>query len=40
MEAFDQGWGVVFLYRTTLPASKEEQTFIITEAHDWAQGFP
>lgn len=38
MEAFDQGWGSI-LYRTTLPASKEEQTLIITEAHDWAQVF-
>ena len=38
MEAFDQGWGSI-LYRTTLPASKEEQTLTITEAHDWAQVF-
>lgn len=38
MEAFDQGWGSI-LYRTTLPASNEEQVLTITEAHDWAQVF-
>lgn len=38
MEYFDQGWGSI-LYRTTLPASDEEQTLIITEAHDWTQVF-
>jgi len=38
MEFFDQGWGSV-LYRTKLAASNEEQTLIITEAHDWTQVF-
>ncbi len=38
MEFFDQGWGSI-LYRTTLSASEDEQTLIITEAHDWAQVF-
>ncbi|MDH6310538.1 beta-galactosidase [Dysgonomonas sp. PFB1-18] len=38
MEFFDQGWGSI-LYRTKLEASTEEQTLIITEAHDWAQVF-
>ena len=38
MEFFDQGWGSI-LYRTTLSASSEEQTLIITEAHDWTQVF-
>ena len=38
MEFFDQGWGSI-LYRTKLEASDEEQTLIITEAHDWAQVF-
>jgi len=38
MEEFDQGWGNI-LYRTTLPAIKEETSLIITEAHDWAQIF-
>lgn len=38
MEFFDQGWGSI-LYRTRLKASSEEQTLIITEAHDWAQIF-
>lgn len=38
MEFFDQGWGSI-LYRTKLNASNEEQTLIITEAHDWAQVF-
>lgn len=38
MEEFDQGWGNI-LYRTTLPAIKEETSLIITEAHDWAQVF-
>ena len=38
MEFFDQGWGSI-LYRTTLEASDERQTLIITEAHDWTQVF-
>jgi beta-galactosidase len=38
MEFFDQGWGSI-LYRTKLAASTEEQTLIITEAHDWTQVF-
>lgn len=38
MEFFDQGWGSI-LYRTKLAASSEEQTLIITEAHDWTQVF-
>lgn len=38
MEFFDQGWGSI-LYRTTLKASTEEQTLILTEAHDWTQIF-
>lgn len=38
MEFFDQGWGSI-LYRTKLNASNEEQTLVITEAHDWAQVF-
>ncbi|MDD4515053.1 beta-galactosidase [Massilibacteroides sp.] len=38
MEFFDQGWGSI-LYRTKLELSKEEQTLIITEAHDWTQVF-
>jgi beta-galactosidase len=38
MELFDQGWGSI-LYRTKLGASNEEQTLVITEAHDWAQVF-
>lgn len=38
MEFFDQGWGSI-LYRTKLTASDEEQTLIITEAHDWTQVF-
>lgn len=38
MEFFDQGWGSI-LYRTKLKASNEEQTLIITEAHDWTQVF-
>lgn len=38
MEFFDQGWGSI-LYRTKLAASDEEQTLIITEAHDWTQVF-
>ncbi|NDV78952.1 beta-galactosidase [Dysgonomonas sp. 511] len=38
MEFFDQGWGSI-LYRTKLEASDEEQTLIITEAHDWTQVF-
>jgi beta-galactosidase len=38
MEFFDQGWGSI-LYRTKLEASNEEQTLIITEAHDWTQIF-
>jgi len=38
MEFFDQGWGSI-LYRTQLNASDEEQTLIITEAHDWTQVF-
>ena len=38
MEFFDQGWGSI-LYRTTLEANNEEQTLIITEAHDWTQVF-
>lgn len=38
MEFFDQGWGSI-LYRTKLKASDEEQTLIITEAHDWTQVF-
>jgi beta-galactosidase len=38
MEFFDQGWGSI-LYRTSLKASNEEQTLIITEAHDWTQVF-
>lgn len=38
MEFFDQGWGSI-LYRTKLNASDEEQTLIITEAHDWTQVF-
>jgi len=38
MEFFDQGWGSI-LYRTELAASNEEQTLIITEAHDWTQVF-
>lgn len=38
MEMLDQGWGSV-LYRTTLPASNEPQTLLITEAHDWTQIF-
>lgn len=38
MEFFDQGWGSI-LYRTALDVSDEEQTLIITEAHDWAQVF-
>lgn len=36
MEFFNQGWGSI-LYRTRLSASAEEQTLIITEAHDWTQ---
>ncbi len=38
MEFFDQGWGSI-MYRTTLEASDEEQTLMITEAHDWTQVF-
>ncbi|MDR2951147.1 MAG: beta-galactosidase [Prevotella sp.] len=38
MEFFDQGWGSI-LYRTKLMVSSEEQTLIITEAHDWTQVF-
>lgn len=38
MEEFDQGWGSI-LYRTTLPAIKEETSLLITEPHDWAQVF-
>lgn len=38
MEFFDQGWGSI-LYRAKLAASSEEQTLIITEAHDWTQVF-
>lgn len=38
MEFFDQGWGSI-LYRTKLKTSNEEQTLIITEAHDWTQVF-
>ncbi|MBF0651516.1 beta-galactosidase [Dysgonomonas sp. GY75] len=38
MEFFDQGWGSI-LYRTKLEMSREEQTLIITEAHDWTQVF-
>ncbi|NDV94272.1 beta-galactosidase [Dysgonomonas sp. 521] len=38
MEFFDQGWGSI-LYRTKLEASNEEQTLIITEAHDWTPVF-
>jgi len=38
MEEFDQGWGSI-LYRTTLPAIKEETSLLITEVHDWAQVF-
>ncbi|NDW12264.1 beta-galactosidase [Bacteroides sp. 214] len=38
MEFFDQGWGSI-LYRTQLNASDEEQTLLITEAHDWTQVF-
>ncbi|GAB6008750.1 beta-galactosidase [Dysgonomonas reticulitermitis] len=38
MEFFDQGWGSI-LYRTTLQASTQEQTLVITKAHDWVQVF-
>ena len=38
MEFFNQGWGSI-LYRTSLPASAQEQTLVITEAHDWTQVF-
>ncbi|GAB1415753.1 beta-galactosidase [Paludibacter sp.] len=38
MEFFDQGWGSI-LYRTSLPASEDNQILKITEAHDWAQVF-
>lgn len=38
MEFFDQGWGSI-LYRTVLEASAQEQTLVITEAHDWTQVF-
>ena len=37
--SYDYDAPISILYRTTLPASKEEQTLIITEAHDWAQVF-
>ena len=36
MEFYDQGWGSI-MYRTKLEASSEEQTLVITEAHDWTQ---
>ncbi len=38
MEFYDQGWGSI-MYRTKLEASSEEQTLVITEAHDWTQVF-
>ena len=38
MEFFDQGWGSI-MYSTMLEPSTEEQTLIITEAHDWTQVF-
>lgn len=36
MEDFDQGWGSI-MYRTTLPAVKEESSLVITDLADWAQ---
>jgi beta-galactosidase len=38
MEFFGQGYGSI-LYRMTLPAVKEGEKLMITEAHDWAQVF-
>ncbi|MBN2167119.1 MAG: beta-galactosidase [Marinilabiliaceae bacterium] len=35
MEHFDQGWGRI-LYRTKLPASKNNSKLVITKLHDWA----